>query len=159
MSQSVESVLLEEQVSQWRFYLLRRRAIHAVDIEELEDHLREQISALVAAGLSIDEALLVAVKRMGALDDLTREFAREHADRLWKQLVVLPEGVKGRGAGLGVNVILLANLTWSAVLYIRFLRGRGPFADLERWQTKYVPVYAVSGAIVVILFPLVFGYL
>lgn len=33
---------------------------------------------------------------------------------------------------LGVNIILLVNLAWSAVLYIRFLRGRGPFADLER---------------------------
>ena len=62
-----------------------------------------------------------------------------------------------RVAGLGVNVILLVNLTWSAVLYIRFLRGRGPFTDLERWQTNYLPVYAVWGAIVVIVFPLMFG--
>ena len=35
-----------------------------------------------------DEAFLVAVKRIGGLDDLSREFAREHSDRLWKQLVV-----------------------------------------------------------------------
>jgi hypothetical protein len=45
-----------------------------------------------------------------------------------------------RVAGLGVNVILLVNLAWSAVLYIRFLRGRGTFATLERWQTDYLPV-------------------
>ena len=32
-----------------------------------------------------------------------------------------------RVAALGENVILLANLVWSAVLYIGFLRGRGPF--------------------------------
>ena len=63
-----------------------------------------------------------------------------------------------RVAGLGVNVILLVNLAWSAVLYIRFLRERGPFTDLERWQTNYLPVYAVWGAIVVIVFPFVFGY-
>ena len=30
-----------------------------------------------------------------------------------------------RVAALGANVILLVNLAWSAVLYIRFLRGRG----------------------------------
>ena len=50
-----------------------------------------------------------------------------------------------RVAALGENVILLVNLAWSAVLYIRFLRGRGSFADLERWQTDYMPVYARVG--------------
>jgi hypothetical protein len=52
-----------------------------------------------------------------------------------------------RVAALGENVILLVNLAWSAVLYIRFLRGRGSFAGLERWQTDYLPVYAVWAAI------------
>ena len=64
-----------------------------------------------------------------------------------------------RVAALGMNVILLINLTWSAVLSIRFLRGRGAFADLERWQTSYLPVYAVWAAIVVIVFPQLFGYI
>ena len=82
--------LLEEQIDQWRSYLGRRQAIHSVDVAELEDHLREQVAVLVAAGLATDEAFLVAVKRMGELDALSREFAREHSDRLWKQLVVVP---------------------------------------------------------------------
>src|SRR4029077_17046862 len=29
-----------------------------------------------------------AVKRMGSLDALSREFARAHSERLWKQLVI-----------------------------------------------------------------------
>jgi hypothetical protein len=44
------------------------------------------------------------------------------------------------------------------VLYIRFLRRRGSFASLERWQTSYIPVYAVWAAIVVIVFPPLFRY-
>jgi hypothetical protein len=84
------AVSLEEQIDQWRSYLRRRQAIHSVDVSELEDHLREQVAVLVDAGLAIDEAFLVAVKRMGDLDALSREFAREHSDRLWKQLVVSP---------------------------------------------------------------------
>ena len=56
-------------------------------------------------------------------------------------------------------MILLVNMTWSAVLYIRFLRGRGSFAKLETWQTNYVPVYAVWAAVVVIVFPPLFGYI
>jgi hypothetical protein len=57
-------------------------------VEELEAHLRDQIADLNAAGLAADEAFLIAVKRMGSLDDLSREFAREHSGRLWRQLVL-----------------------------------------------------------------------
>jgi len=89
---------LEDQIDLWRSYLRRRQAIHQVDVEELEDHLREQIDVLVGADLSTDEAFLVAVKRIGSLDVLSREFAREHADRLWKQLVVAaPESAEATG--------------------------------------------------------------
>jgi hypothetical protein len=63
-----------------------------------------------------------------------------------------------RVAALGENVILLVNLAWSAVLYIRFLIGRGSFQSLERWQTAYLPVYAVWAAVVVIVFPPVFRW-
>jgi hypothetical protein len=63
-----------------------------------------------------------------------------------------------RVAALGMNVILLVNLAWSLVLSMRFLRGRGVLADLERWQTGYLPVYAVWAAIVVIVFPPVFRF-
>ncbi|MFF0315994.1 permease prefix domain 1-containing protein [Micromonospora sp. NPDC005252] len=79
---------LEAQFAQWRRYVLRRRELQSVDADELEDHLRGSVDELVAAGLSPDEAFLVAVKRMGSLDELSREFAREHSERLWKQLVL-----------------------------------------------------------------------
>src|SRR5919112_1206094 len=85
-----DAVSLEEQIDRWRSYLRRRQAIHSADVAELEDHLREQVALLVDAGLATDEAFLVAVKRMGNLDALSREFAREHSERLWKQLVVVP---------------------------------------------------------------------
>jgi hypothetical protein len=88
MPASGRAVSIEEQIGLWRSYLHRRQAIHSVDVTELEDHLREQVAGLVDAGLAEDEAFLVAVKRMGSLDALSREFAREHSERLWKQLVV-----------------------------------------------------------------------
>jgi hypothetical protein len=82
---------LEEQIAQWRAYLRRRKAVHGPDVEELEGHLRDQLAALTEAGLGGDEAFLIAVKRMGSLDALSREFARAHSERLWKQLVVAPD--------------------------------------------------------------------
>ena len=59
---------------------------------------------------------------------------------------------------LGENLILLVNLAWSAVLHVRFLRGRGSFASLEKWQTDYLPVYAAWAAVVAIVFPPLFGF-
>ncbi|MEV4624919.1 permease prefix domain 1-containing protein [Micromonospora sp. NPDC049523] len=79
---------LEGQIAQWRAYMQRRRALHRTDAEELEDHLRNRVTELTEAGLHTDEAFLIAVKRMGSLDELSREFAREHSERLWKQLVL-----------------------------------------------------------------------
>src|SRR4051812_47638234 len=79
---------LEGQIELWRSYLRRRQAIGPVDVEELEDHLRGEVAALCGAGLSENEAFLVAVKRMGALDAISSEFAREHSERLWKQLAI-----------------------------------------------------------------------
>jgi len=41
---------------------------------------------------------------------------------------------------------------------VRFLQQHKPFAALERWQVAYLPVYSLWGAVVVVLFPPVFGY-
>ena len=79
---------VETQIADWRAYAERRRELHQTDTDELEDHLRNRITELTDAGLHADEAFLIAVKRMGSLDELSREFAREHSERLWKQLVL-----------------------------------------------------------------------
>jgi hypothetical protein len=63
-----------------------------------------------------------------------------------------------RTAGLGMNLILLVNLGWSAWLSLGFLRKRRPMAALEKWQTDYIPVYAIWAAVVTVAFPPLFGY-
>lgn len=110
---------VEAQIDQWRSYLRRRQAIHAVDVAELEDHLREQIAGLVDAGLAADEAFLVAVKRMGSLDALSREFAREHSERLWKQLVVAPSDSEERQARARTDTIVAFCLAVAAAVFIK----------------------------------------
>jgi hypothetical protein len=110
---------LEDQINQWREYLRRRQAVHSVDVVELEDHLREQITVLVDAGLAADEAFLVAVKRMGNLDALSREFAREHSDRLWKQLVIVPSDSGAPLAGALTDGIVAFCLAVAAAVAIK----------------------------------------
>src|SRR5919109_479734 len=82
---------LELEIAEWRSFVGQAPAVDGRDVDELEAHLRDQIADLNAAGLAADEAFLIAVKRMGSLDDLSREFAREHSERLWKQLVLTRE--------------------------------------------------------------------
>lgn len=115
---------LEAQIDQWRSYVARRRAISPADLDELEDHLREQIAERQATGLDDDESFLVAIKRMGNLDAVSVEFAREHSERLWKQLVLVPEDSTVTGTppwrelavvlslAVGAGLVLKAGLTW-----------------------------------------------
>ena len=110
---------LEGQIAQWRNYLRRRQAINATDVDELEGHLRDQVAALGDAGLNVDESFLVAVKRMGDLDDLSREFAREHSDRLWKQLVLTPGAEGTRGDSARTEFLVVVGLAIAAALAIK----------------------------------------
>jgi hypothetical protein len=107
----------EAHIAQWRAYADRRPERRPADVDELEDHLRDRIADLISAGLSEDEAFLVAVKRMGTLDALTREFAREHSDRLWKQLVLDggPEEQAGEARRALRTTILFAAIAAVAV--------------------------------------------
>ncbi|PZR52568.1 hypothetical protein DNL40_11630 [Xylanimonas oleitrophica] len=147
---------LEAQIDQWRAYLQRRQAVVSADVDELEDHLRGQIADLTAGGLDDDEAFLVAVKRMGGLDAVSREFAREHSDRLWKQLVLVPGEPGARtwwrdlavllafalGAGLAIKILVAATademvmVRNAAFVVLPFLAGW--FA----WKRRPAPVVA-----------------
>jgi len=108
---------LEEQIAQWRAYVRRRQALHGPDVEELEGHLRDQLVALTESGLAGEEAFLVAVKRMGNLDALSREFARAHSERLWKQLVMAPDA---DAANTGrAEILIILSLAVAAALAVK----------------------------------------
>ncbi|KUH84861.1 permease prefix domain 1-containing protein [Mycobacterium sp. IS-1556] len=110
---------LESQIGQWRGYVERHRAISAADADEMEDHLRNQIADLSSAGLMSDEAFLVAVKRMGNVHSISREFAQEHSDRLWKQLVLTAEpGADGRQQRSELFVVLALALGGAVALNV-----------------------------------------
>jgi hypothetical protein len=150
MSASDHAASLDAQIDQWRSYLRRRQAIHAVDVAELEDHLREQVAGLIAAGLATDEAFLVAVKRMGDLDALSREFAREHSERLWKQLVVVSSDATEAPARARTEAVVAFALALAAAAAIKLPLLFG--MDLER----DAGFYARNAAVFVL--PFLAGY-
>src|SRR5688572_9731084 len=122
---------IEAQIREWRAYLLRRRTIHDVDVDELEDHLRNQMSDLGAAGLSGDESFLVAIKRIGGVNELSREFARERSSRLWKQLVLAGDTVRDRSGWAYAELAIMLSFAIAAAAAFKLpaLFGIDPFRE------------------------------
>ena len=79
---------------------------------------------------------------------------------LWAILARITEFgfTPNRVAALGENLVLVVSLARSAWLYLGFIRGRTGFGSLEKWQTDYLPVYAVWMWVVVLVFPLMFQF-
>jgi hypothetical protein len=63
-----------------------------------------------------------------------------------------------RVAALGLNLVLLVNLAVSGWRSARFLTGRAAFGHIERWQTTYLPVFALWAATVVVMLPPLFRF-
>ncbi len=110
--------MLDERIAEWRSYLRRRQAIHQGDVDELEDHLRSQVADLREAGLDEDEAFLIAVKRIGDLEALSREFASEYSERLWKRLVLAADAGES-GVGWNREALVAVGLAVAAGVAIK----------------------------------------
>ncbi|HET8743029.1 MAG TPA: permease prefix domain 1-containing protein [Gaiella sp.] len=167
---------IEQQITEWRSYVANAPAVNGHDVDELEDHLRHQIAELNSAGLADDEAFLVAVRRMGDLDAVSREFAREHSDRLWKQLLGSHEDASPAPSGwlealvfavpaaLTVEVVRLAagfpddeptwfarNLSLFVLPFLAAYFARRRHVDLRGWLVTAAP-FAVA-ALVINVYP------
>jgi hypothetical protein len=135
----MESV--ESQIAEWRAYVARAAAVNGHDVDELEDHLRHQIAELSAVGLTADEAFLVAVKRMGDLDDLSREFAREHSGRLWKQLVLKSDDEPALASSGWVEALAFA-VGAAVAIQVARLAAHEP-ADEPTWLVRNVSLFVL----------------
>ena len=114
----------------------------AHEVEESEDHLREQIEDPLANGLDHDQAFHVAIKRLGDLDAVSREFAREHSDRLGKQLVLVPDDADATRAPAWRELAVVRGIALGAGLAVK----------------AGLPVYEVWAAVVLVIFAPVFGF-
>lgn len=119
---------VEELFAEWRQHLMRHDSIAPDDVEELEDHLRSQIQDLQEAGLDEEEAFLLAVKRIGELNLISSEFAKEYSERLWKQLVISP-GTIVSSPVLRLDAMVAVGLAIAAAFAIKIPELFGvPFA-------------------------------
>ena len=132
---------VESQIAEWRAYVARAPGVNGHDVDELEDHLRHQIAELNAAGLTADEGFLIAVKRLGDLDGLSREFAREHSGRLWKQLLLSGDDEPARSFGGWFEALAFAVAAAVAIQVARLAAG---FPDEEpTWLARNASLFVL----------------
>ena len=130
----------ESQIAEWRAYVANAPGVNGHDVDELEDHLRHQIAELNAAGLTADEAFLIAVKRLGDVDGLSREFAREHSGRLWKQLLRADEEPARTASGWLEAFVFAA----AAAVAIQVARLAAGFPDKEpTWFVRNLSLFVL----------------
>ncbi|MBI9094948.1 MAG: hypothetical protein JEY71_08720 [Sphaerochaeta sp.] len=63
-----------------------------------------------------------------------------------------------RTAALGENLLLLSNLIFLAIGYSRYMAKNMSFSRIVELQMRFLPLYGIWAAVVVILFPLLFGF-
>jgi hypothetical protein len=114
---------LNEEVIKWRNALAQSEAFGGADIDELESHLREEIERLAAAGLSEQEAFLVAGHRLGDTRSLESEFAKVNAGHILRtRLFWMAAGVLAY-----LLARCLAGASGNAGALIAGLGGLGPY--------------------------------
>ncbi len=79
---------LESQIRKWRRHVQSAGSLGAQDVEELESHLRDSIDELTGRGVSVEEALIVSIRRMGDAEELNHEFTKVSTESVWRQLLV-----------------------------------------------------------------------
>ena len=70
-------------VQQWRERISSSPALREEAVDELEDHLRENIASFELRGLTEQEAFWVAQHRMGSSESLEAEFGKVNRSRVW----------------------------------------------------------------------------
>jgi hypothetical protein len=149
---------LEERIAQWRRTLAETGGCHPEVIEELESHLRESLGQLVQAGHPPEQALQVALARLGSPQSLAAEFAKTAAPpaapwlparlglivagalALWMAGILTARIQAGQMSLLLVSHVYAVTLGYSATFLVGFLAicyvATRPFRDLSPGQMQ-----------------------
>ena len=96
---------VERQIEGWRAHLAGSELLGGSDVDEMESHLREEMEHLKAAGLSGEEAFLLARRRLGDAAALEEEFAKVRPHRqLIQRLFWMAAGILSYYLALYVSI-------------------------------------------------------
>jgi len=87
---------IEDQIQDWRRALSSEEVCNTADLDELELHLREEITNLTGTGLAPSEAFIVASQRLGDVNPLAQEFAKVNTNTVFRRrLLWMSIGILG----------------------------------------------------------------
>lgn len=120
---------LNEAIRRWRAEFGSPSSLNALEVEELEAHLRDHVAQLEASGLKPEAAFAVAAKQLGDRQRVACEFAKINPQRIWLEramwmgLGVLLLTVLGRLAAIPHSAIINYGLTRQWPPAITFAMG------------------------------------
>jgi len=75
---------LDTAITHWRNGLLVNQNIQDSDVDELENHLRDEIDSLILLGLNHEEAFMISTHRIGDQQTVGQEFAKVNTKEIWR---------------------------------------------------------------------------
>ena len=129
---------LSSAIQKWRETLAQSTTFRAADLDELEAHLRDAVPGLQAAGLSPEEAFLIATRRIGPRHALESEFRKINTGHAW------------------LNRPSLAGLRFAMVFMILSLIGVGVAIDATKQQAIPDSVIQTSWSLISGVFAFLF---
>src|SRR6185437_8291777 len=108
---------LERSIAEWRREMISAGIKSRDVLDELESHVREDVEQRMRAGATVDRAFREAVQRVGAAENLNREFAKVRRDPRLSHRAM-------RALCLVVATFVFVVETWTLLMYDISVRGR-----------------------------------
>ncbi len=130
---------LDDRIARWRAEL-GRRGVSTAEGEALERRLRDAVAGLAQAGLTLDEAYLVALRRTGQTGALAREVALERSGEA--------SGAEAPGWSRAGRFEAAWALTMAVAAAVAFklpeLLGAGSFVENAEFYARNAGLFALT---------------
>jgi len=124
---------LDEQISAWCTDVAERARLSRLEVEELRDHLVTEVQRQQSLGASDERAFELATARLGSIDDLSREYAKNRRiSRAITAVANVPYGTRVLGTYLLTIACLMSYLHIATFLNLFVTGGERPpdFQDI-----------------------------
>lgn len=119
---------LEKAIQTWKNKLQKQGFLTSEDIEELSNHLEDEIEVLVKKELSAEEAFWVAQKRLGNPAEIGEAFEKAQLNSFWLKVARTAIVILSTGLIISSFIQILSRL----ISFIFLKYGVHPFAD-KHW--------------------------
>ncbi len=130
---------LEQKISEWRNQMLAAGIKTPVPLDELENHLREEIERQIKSGLDEQEVFSSAVQKIGQARPLKNEFQKTTALSLERIMSI----------GVGISTVLVG--LWIARIVIVQTLGAEKIPDAPTGFISYLVLVCFFAAALVVL--------